>query len=56
MCIFPYGRFALTNLMQERLAAAQAAEMIVRQSLNAGGGRMTGTGSGMGPMGSGPRR
>jgi len=29
---------------KERLAAAQAAEMIVRQSLNAGGGRMTGTG------------
>jgi hypothetical protein len=29
-------------LLQERLAAAQAAEMIVRQSLNAGGGRMTG--------------
>ncbi|KAF2707244.1 hypothetical protein K504DRAFT_458684 [Pleomassaria siparia CBS 279.74] len=28
---------------KERLAAAQAAEMIVRQSLNAGGGRMTGT-------------
>ncbi|KAF1851330.1 uncharacterized protein K460DRAFT_401357 [Cucurbitaria berberidis CBS 394.84] len=27
---------------KERLAAAQAAEMIVRQSLNAGGGRMTG--------------
>ncbi|KAF2792036.1 hypothetical protein K505DRAFT_308359 [Melanomma pulvis-pyrius CBS 109.77] len=34
---------------KERLAAAQAAEMIVRQSLNAGGGRMTG------PQG-GPRR
>ncbi|CAO2658102.1 Nn.00g073620.m01.CDS01 [Neocucurbitaria sp. VM-36] len=34
---------------KERLAAAQAAEMIVRQSLNAGGGRMTG---GIG----GPRR
>ncbi|KAJ4375721.1 hypothetical protein N0V86_007254 [Didymella sp. IMI 355093] len=29
---------------KERLAAAQAAEMIVRQSLNAGGGRMTGLG------------
>lgn len=28
---------------KERLAAAAAAEMIVRQSLNAGGGRMTGT-------------
>ncbi|KAF2259547.1 hypothetical protein CC78DRAFT_58020 [Lojkania enalia] len=27
---------------KERLAAAQAAEMIVRQSLNSGGGRMTG--------------
>ena len=37
---------------QERLAAAQAAEMIVRQSLNAGGGRMTGVGMGIG----GPRR
>jgi hypothetical protein len=36
----------VTNKQQERLAAAQAAEMIVRQSLNAGGGRMTG---GMGP-------
>ncbi|KAF1944615.1 hypothetical protein EJ02DRAFT_83890 [Clathrospora elynae] len=34
---------------KERLAAAQAAEMIVRQSLNAGGGRMTG---GMGIMAS----
>ncbi|KAL6711112.1 hypothetical protein ACN47E_006987 [Coniothyrium glycines] len=33
---------------KERLAAAQAAEMIVRQSLNAGGGRMTG-GMGMAP-------
>ncbi|KAJ6193158.1 hypothetical protein J3E72DRAFT_252858 [Bipolaris maydis] len=31
---------------KERLAAAQAAEAIVRQSLNAGGGRMTGS---MGP-------
>ncbi|KAF2868748.1 hypothetical protein BDV95DRAFT_500063 [Massariosphaeria phaeospora] len=29
---------------KERLAAAQAAEMIVRQSLNSGGNRMTGTG------------
>ncbi|KAI8933859.1 hypothetical protein NX059_012523 [Plenodomus lindquistii] len=37
---------------KERLAAAQAAEMIVRQSLNAGGGRMTG---GIGGIG-GPRR
>jgi hypothetical protein len=46
----------LLTSLQERLAAAQAAEMIVRQSLNAGGGRMTGTGIGMGPMGSGPRR
>ncbi|KZM20247.1 uncharacterized protein EKO05_0003666 [Ascochyta rabiei] len=33
---------------KERLAAAQAAEMIVRQSLNAGGGRMTGVGMGRG--------
>ncbi|KAJ4403361.1 hypothetical protein N0V91_006592 [Didymella pomorum] len=33
---------------KERLAAAQAAEMIVRQSLNAGGGRMTGLGMGRG--------
>ncbi|CAI6339416.1 unnamed protein product [Periconia digitata] len=32
---------------KERLAAAQAAAMIVQQSLNAGGGRMTG--GGMGP-------
>ncbi|KAJ4358312.1 uncharacterized protein N0V89_002894 [Didymosphaeria variabile] len=39
---------------KERLAAAQAAEMIVRQSLNAGGGRMTGVGMGMGI--GGPRR
>jgi hypothetical protein len=31
-------------MVQERLAAAQAAEMIVRQSLNAGGSRMTGLG------------
>ena len=31
-------------MIKERLAAAQAAEMIVRQSLNAGGGRMTGLG------------
>jgi len=56
MSIFPWPTFSLTLVMQERLAAAQAAEMIVRQSLNAGGGRMTGTGIGMGPMGSGPRR
>ncbi|PVI06801.1 hypothetical protein DM02DRAFT_513897 [Periconia macrospinosa] len=34
---------------KERLAAAQAAAMIVQQSLNAGGGRMTGTGGGMVP-------
>jgi hypothetical protein len=47
---------ALLTVLKERLAAAQAAEMIVRQSLNAGGGRMTGTGVGMGPMESGPRR
>ncbi|KAH4183835.1 hypothetical protein HBI70_188030 [Parastagonospora nodorum] len=37
---------------KERLAAAQAAEAIVRQSLNAGGGRMTG-GMGLGGI---PRR
>jgi hypothetical protein len=37
---------------QERLAAAQAAEAIVRQSLNAGGGRMTGNMS----LGGIPRR
>lgn len=42
----------MLTVKQERLAAAQAAEMIVRQSLNAGGGRMTGTGMGVG----GPRR
>jgi len=35
---------------KERLAAAQAAEMIVRQSLNAGGGRMTGGIGGIGGL------
>ena len=42
--------YSCLSTIQERLAAAQAAEMIVRQSLNAGGGRMTGT------QGGAPRR
>lgn len=37
-----YNYTLLLTIYQERLAAAQAAEAIVRQSLNAGGGRMTG--------------
>jgi hypothetical protein len=43
---YPIAHPRCLTKKQERLAAAQAAEMIVRQSLNAGGGRMTG---GMGP-------
>jgi hypothetical protein len=47
VCVTPsLSELEFANAQQERLAAAQAAEMIVRQSLNAGGGRMTG---GMGP-------
>jgi hypothetical protein len=49
--VFVCSIWKLTH-SQERLAAAQAAEAIVRQSLNAGGGRMTGNMS----LGGIPRR